>query len=168
MGQLYQLSTKDAQSTAEVADGRSLDQLFEDMFRNRTPEELAAIRAKYATEGNVLEAPKLITAKAEDMLRHYIDTVLPNGFKAQIVASSRLAAVRYQQALVAAQQKLVKQLENFDSYKVAQNLETQEWETNPKSAGFLSRAYPRLEQIKRLEFATVISGSHNDDPTWKQ
>ncbi|MBD2777195.1 type I restriction endonuclease subunit R [Iningainema sp. BLCCT55] len=153
---------------AEVADGRSLDQLFEDMFRNRTPEELAAIRAKYATQGNVLEAPKLIAAKAEDMLRHYIDTVLPNGFKAQIVASSRLAAVRYQQALVAAQQKLVTQLENFELYKVAQNLETREWETNPKSAGFLSRAYSRLEQIKRLEFATVISGSHNDDPTWKQ
>lgn len=64
--------------------GRSLDQLFEDMFCDRTPVELAAILAKYATEGNVLEAPKLIAAKAEDMLRHYVETVLSNGFKANL------------------------------------------------------------------------------------
>lgn len=97
----------------EVADGRSLDQLFEDMFQERSPEELAAIRTKYATEGNVLEAPKLIAAKATDMLRHYVSTVLPNGFKAQVVASSRLAAVRYQAAFVAAHQELVHQLETL-------------------------------------------------------
>jgi type I restriction enzyme R subunit len=143
---------------AEVADGRSLDQLFEDMFGDRTPEELAAIRAKYATEGNVLEAPKLIAAKAEDMLRHYVDTVLPNGFKAQVVASSRLAAVRYQQAFVAAHQKLVAQLENFDPNQQLSNPETE----------FLARIYPQLAQIKQLEFATVISSSNNDDPAWKQ
>jgi type I restriction enzyme R subunit len=143
---------------AKVADGRSLDQLFEDMFCDRTPEELAAIRAKYATEGNVLEAPKLIAAKAEDMLRHYVDTVLPNGFKAQIVASSRLAAVRYQEAFVAAHQKLVAQLENFSPSQQSQNLETE----------FLTRIYPRIEQIKQLEFATVISSGHNDNPAWKQ
>jgi type I restriction enzyme, R subunit len=143
---------------AEVADGRSLDQLFEDMFGDRTPEELAAIRAKYATEGNVLEAPKLIAAKAEDMLRHYVDTVLPNGFKAQVVASSRLATVRYQQAFVAAHQKLVTQLENFDPNQQLSNPETE----------FLGRIYPRLAQIKQLEFATVISSNNNDDPAWKQ
>ncbi|HLO85542.1 MAG TPA: type I restriction endonuclease subunit R [Nostocaceae cyanobacterium] len=143
---------------AKVADGKSLDQLFEDMFREYTPEELAAIRAKYATEGNVLEAPKLIAAKAEDMLRHYVETVLPNGFKAQVVASSRLAAVRYQQALVAAHQKLVAQLESFDPAQSS---------TNPE-AEFLNRVYPQLQQIKRLEFAAVISSGHNDDPAWKQ
>ncbi|MDH6100189.1 type I restriction endonuclease subunit R [Anabaenopsis sp. FSS-46] len=143
---------------AEVADGRSLDQLFEDMFRDRTPEELAAIRVKYATEGNVLEAPKLIAAKAEDMLRHYVEKVLPNGFKAQVVASSRLAAVRYQQAFVAAHEKLVTQLESFDPSQPSLNLETE----------FLTRIYPQLEQIKRLEFASVISSGNNDDPAWKQ
>ncbi|MDH6086198.1 type I restriction endonuclease subunit R [Umezakia ovalisporum] len=143
---------------AEVADGRSLDQLFEDMFRHRTPEELAAIRAKYATEGNVLEAPKLIAAKAEDMLRHYVETVLPNGFKAQVVASSRLAAVRYQQAFVAAHEKLVTQLESFDPSQPSSNPETD----------FLNRIYPQLEQIKGLKFASIISSGNNDDPAWKQ
>lgn len=143
---------------AEVADGRSLDQLFEDMFRERTPQELAAIRAKYATEGNVLEAPKLIAAKAEDMLRHYVETVLPNGFKAQVVATSRLAAVRYQQAFVAAHQKLVAQLESFDPSQPSLDPETE----------FLTRIYPQLAQIKGLEFASVISSGNNDDPAWKQ
>src|SRR5690606_28716005 len=78
---LYEGRTADA----EVADGRTLDQLFEDMFRDRTPAELEAIRRKYATKGNVLEAPKLIAAKARDMFRHYVGAILPNGFKAQVV-----------------------------------------------------------------------------------
>ena len=82
-----------------VKDAPSLDQLFEDMFRDYTPEELAVIKAKYATEGDVLEAPLLIEQKARDMLRHYAGVVLPEGFKAQVVATSRQAAVTYQEKL---------------------------------------------------------------------
>ena len=48
------------------------------------------------------KAPKLIAAKARSMLRHYTDTVLPNRFKAQVVATSRVAAVRDREALLAA------------------------------------------------------------------
>lgn len=84
---------------AGIADGRTLDQLFEDMFRDRSPAELEAIKRKYATRGHVLEAPRLIAAKARDMLRHYVDAVLPNGFKAQVVATTRRAAVLYQREL---------------------------------------------------------------------
>ena len=47
-----------------VTDADSLDQLFEDLFRDYTPEELAIIKAKYGTEGDVLDAPMLIAAKA--------------------------------------------------------------------------------------------------------
>jgi tetratricopeptide (TPR) repeat protein len=39
-----------------VKDAPGLDQLFEDLFRDYTPDELAVIKAKYATEGDVLEA----------------------------------------------------------------------------------------------------------------
>ena len=88
---LYEGRTAKARSK----DGANLDELFEDMFREHTPEELEAIKSKYATKGQILEAPELIAAKARDMLRHYVDNVLPNGFKAQVVAYSRLAAVRY-------------------------------------------------------------------------
>ncbi len=72
-----------------VKDAPSLDALFEDMFCDFTREELAVIKAKYATEGDVMEAPLLIEQKARDMIRHYASVVLPEGFKAQIVATSR-------------------------------------------------------------------------------
>jgi type I restriction enzyme R subunit len=67
--------------TAEgaVSNGRDLDQLFEDMFQDKSADELEAIKRKYATRGNVLEAPRLIDAKAGDMLRHYVEHILPNG-----------------------------------------------------------------------------------------
>ena len=44
----------------------------------------------------MLEAPLLIEQKARDMIRHYVGVVLPEGFKAQVVATSRHAAVIYQ------------------------------------------------------------------------
>ena len=75
-----------------VKDAPGLDELFEDMFRDYTADELAVIKAKYATEGDVLEAPMLIEQKARDMLRHYTSVVFPEGFKAQVVATSRDAA----------------------------------------------------------------------------
>ena len=84
-----------------VTEGRDLDEVFEDMFAERTAEELDAIKKRWATKGNVLEAPKMIEAKARDMLRHYVDGVMPNGFKAQVVATSRLAAVRYRDGIPA-------------------------------------------------------------------
>jgi type I restriction enzyme R subunit len=43
-----------------VKDGASLDDLFEDLFREHTPEELEAIKQKYATKGQIFEAPDLI------------------------------------------------------------------------------------------------------------
>ena len=33
--------------------------------------------------------------KSQDMVEHYLTHVFPNGFKAQVVATSREAAVRY-------------------------------------------------------------------------
>ena len=62
-----------------------------------TDAEQQYIMQKYATERKVLEAPKLIAAKAKDMLLHYAARILPDGFKAQVVATSREAAVIYQE-----------------------------------------------------------------------
>jgi type I restriction enzyme R subunit len=141
----------------EVADGETLDGLFEDMFRERTPQELEAIKARYATTGDVLEAEKLIAAKARDMLHHYVTTVLPDGYKAQVVAVSRLAAVRYQKAFVEAQGELVVELEAL----AAADEQTQR-------ASPLRETLPYLDRIRRLKFAAVISPYHNDPPSWRQ
>ena len=74
---------------AAVEGGGKLDEVFEDMLVDRTPEELEVIKKKYATKGHVMEATALIAAKARNMLRHYVENILPNGFKAQVVAVSR-------------------------------------------------------------------------------
>ena len=86
---LYEGRTADGR----VADGRDLDQVFEDMFVEHSQAELEQIKRKYATSGAILEAPKLIEAKARDILRHYVQHVLPAHLKAQVVAYSRRAAV---------------------------------------------------------------------------
>lgn len=159
---LYEGRTADA----AVADGRTLDQLFGDMFRERTPAEMEAIRRKYATRGNVLEARRLIAAKAEDMLRHYVSHVLPGGFKAQVVAVSRRAAVRYQGAFAAAHRRLVAALERLDPAWLERD--AYDLDGVPPEVQFLVRAHPHLETIRRLEFAAVVSEGTKKRPEWKE
>lgn len=72
---------------------------FEDLFRDRSEEELAAIKKKYGATGDILEAEQRIAAIARDLVDHYVDNILPNGFKAQVVCHSKLAAVRYRFAI---------------------------------------------------------------------
>lgn len=72
---------------------------FEDLVSDHTPEEIERIKKKYGTYGDILEAEKRIEAIATDLVDHYIDNILINGFKAQVVASSVLAAVRYKRAI---------------------------------------------------------------------
>ena len=45
------------------------------------------------------------------MLVHYFGVVLPEGYKAQVVATSRRAAVLYHEKLTAARDQLVAELE---------------------------------------------------------
>jgi len=151
---------------ASVSEGQTLDGLFEDMFKERTPEELEAIKKKYATKGNVLEARKMIAAKADNILRHYVDNILPNGFKAQLVTVSRRAAVRYQKAFASALEKLISELENLDPALILMDEDTLE-EQAPETQ-FSLRAHARLDIIRNLEFAAVISSGTNDDAVWKQ
>jgi len=150
-----------------VTEGRDLDEVFEDMFAERSAEELDAIKKRWATKGNVLEAPKMIEAKARDMLRHYVDGVMPNGFKAQVVATSRLATVRYREAFLRARDELVAEIENLDPALTTPAAIDRADELPTKTAR-LVRASARLPLVRVLDFVPVISGSHNDDPDWLQ
>ena len=87
--------------TADTAlkDKAGFEQKFEDLFRQRSPEQIEAIKKKYGASGDLLEAEKRIGAIARDLVAHYIDNILPDGFKAQVVCHSKLAAVRYQKAI---------------------------------------------------------------------
>lgn len=147
-----------------VKDAPSLDQLFEDMFRTYSEEELAVIKAKYGTAGDILEAPLLIEQKAKDMLRHYVGVVLPEGYKAQVVATSRRAAIVYREKLLAARDELVRDLEGIPAATLA--LPDHEIELLDPQPRFLVRAHALLPLIRGLDVAVVISGNHNDPESW--
>jgi type I restriction enzyme R subunit len=88
---LYEGKTADT----AINEKHEFDRKFEDLFRDLTDEEMLAVKKKYGTSGDIFEAEKRIEAIAKDMVKHYIEDILPNGFKAQVVSSSKLAAVRY-------------------------------------------------------------------------
>ena len=154
--------------TAEgaVKDGATLDGLFEDMFRHRTEEELEAIRKKYATKGNILEAPALIADKARDMLRHYVTNILPNGYKAQVVAYSRTAVIRYHVAFVEARDELLAQAAALSDHDKA--MDDEALCSKPPLTQALVQAWRYRDALCLIEFAAVMSGGNNDDPTWRQ
>jgi type I restriction enzyme, R subunit len=78
------------------------DTAFEDLFKDRSAEDLLAIKKKYGATGDLLEAENRINAIAKDLVGHYVDNILPNGFKAQVVCHSKLACIRYQNGIRAA------------------------------------------------------------------
>lgn len=152
-----------------VAGGSDLDELFEDMFTEHTADEIEKLKARYATTGAVLEAPNLIAAKAKSVLWHYVSTVLPGGFKAQLSATSRLATVRYREALLAARDGLVAQIEALPQHLVTSADDgSLDIDSLDRRKQVLVRARSHLELIRILDFVPVISSSNNDDPTWVQ
>jgi len=129
--------------TADTAlrDRAEFDARFEDLFRDRSDEELAAIKAKYGATGDILEAERRIGAIARDLVDHYVDFILPDGFKAQVVCHSKLAAVRYCKAIRAA---------------LAERLEREKL-----------RQRPNLELIRRLgllKAVVVVSADATNEP----
>jgi type I restriction enzyme, R subunit len=152
-------------TSGAIKDGASLNGLFVDMFADRTPEELEAIKKRYATKGHVMEAEQLIEAKARDMLRHYVANILPNGFKAQVVAVSRRATVRYYHAFKAAQAELVAELESLSGELLS--LDPAKVDELSVERRFLVRAHRHLDLIRELELAPVISaGTTPEDALW--
>lgn len=92
---LYEGRTADA----ALNDKYGFETRFENLFKDRSEEELLAIKKKYGATGDLLEAEQRIAAIAKDMVQHYLEHIFPNGFKAQVVCHSKLAAVRYQKAI---------------------------------------------------------------------
>ncbi len=149
-----------------IEKAEELDLVAKIEFDEYTDVEQQTIMQKYATEKRVLEAPKLIAAKARDMLRHYAATILPSGFKAQVVATSRRAAVRYQQALEQARDELVADLAALNPALL--RLDEDDFAELPRETQYLVSAFPFLDRIRTLEFAAEISHDHNDPPTWRR
>lgn len=79
--------------------GNSLDKVFEHVFADRSEEEREAIKKKYATEDALAGAPRRVEAICLDLIEHYTQFIQPNGFKAQVVATSREVAIAYKETL---------------------------------------------------------------------
>jgi type I restriction enzyme R subunit len=149
-----------------VADGTGLDDELAEMFPEMTAEEREALKRKYGTLHAILESKEVIADKANDMLRHYVENILPNGLKAQLVAISRLAAVRYQAAMTAAKDALVAAAEGLDA--AIRQLDDLELHGKPKKLRTAVRAARQLERLRAIEFATIISPDNNDPPEWRE
>ena len=148
-----------------IKDDANLDDIFEDLFRELSADELEALKQKYATRGQIFDAPLLIADKARDMLRHYVTHILPNGFKAQVVAYSRLAVVRYLDAFVAARDELLAEAAALSPED--KGLDDEALCQRPPAVQARIQAWRFRQQLAAIEFAPIISGGNNDDPAWK-
>ena len=148
---------------AAVRGASRMDDLFYRWFFDLTDDQRATLQRKYATTSKVLEAPELIAAKAKDILRHYIGAVMPDGFKGMIVATSRKACLRYYQALNAARDELIAELDEYRS-----RLTNGSRGSHDPGESFMRAAARQVDLIRALEFAPVISGDHNDPPHYKK
>ena len=128
---------------AEVSDQEGMDKAFADVFSDYNLQQRLEVLG-YGSRDAYLEAEPTIEAKAKDMVEHYLTHVFPNGYKAQVVATSREAAVRYKKHIDTALDATVTKLEK----------------SNPNGLD--------LEQLKKLQTDAVISGGHNDLPHLKE
>jgi len=136
---LYEGRTADA----ALYDKHGFETRFENLFKDRSEEELLAIKKKYGATGDLLEAEQRIAAVARDMVRHYLSNIFANGFKAQVVCHSKLAAVRYQEAIHAA---------------LAEVIVEEESKASPDNA--------YIEQLTFLKAAVVISGDGTNEAAY--
>nr|WP_244501178.1 type I restriction endonuclease [Streptomyces sp. TP-A0874] len=138
----------------KVFDKDGLDRDFADLIRDRTDDERRQLLRRWPTERDVAESRPMIRAKAEDMLEHWVTSVLPNGdFKAQVAAVSRKAAVEYHHALREARDALLAELAAFDPESVA-GIPLEEL---PRRLRYLFQAYQYRSLLRRIDFVPVIS-----------
>jgi len=125
---------------AELSDEEAANAKFEDVFSMLDVEQKAKIMGRYTWRA-YLEDENVIKDEAKDMIDHYVAHVFPNGFKAQVVTVSRLAAMRYKKAL-----------ENVLKQKID--------ELRRKNRKIV------INQLEKLKVGVVISGLPNDPPEY--
>jgi type I restriction enzyme R subunit len=129
-------------SKDKLDDKDVFDTEFEDMFQLRSIAEKEEIQRRYGTFIAYLESSKRIKAIAKDIIDHYYNDILVNGFKAQVVASSIVAAVRYKY-----------ELETAILNKIAELRESQ--------ADTLDAEL--LNQLEFLKVAAIVSSPGNNE-----
>ncbi|MFE7810526.1 type I restriction endonuclease subunit R [Streptomyces sp. NPDC057433] len=158
-------------TTAEVRDRERMDGCFEDLIEPLDDAERERVRKKYGTPSAraVAESPPLIRRKAADMLEHYVTGPLTGGFKAQVAAVSRRAAVLYRDALRDARADLLLRVAEFDKGGRREGLRGRAPETYTAEETLLLRAWQYQELLRRIDFVPVISaGAEQKDGLWRE
>jgi type I restriction enzyme R subunit len=123
-----------------IKDKKAFDDEFEDVFKKQNKEEKEEIQKRYGTMQAYLENMDRLRKIAKNLVNHYVDDILPNGFKAMVVGSSIVAAARYQ-------------------YLIAEALKDRaEVERN--------KPEPDLDLIKKIEFlkiGTIVTKQDNNE-----
>jgi len=127
-------------SKDKIKGKKAFDTGFEDMFKDQTEEEKLEIQKRYGTMQAYLENMDRLRKIAVDLVDHYIKDILPNGYKAMVVASSIVAAARYQRLIEEA---------------IAARLELEQNRDEPDQA--------LIEQIEFLEACTVVTKQDNNE-----
>lgn len=130
-------------SKDKLDDKEQFDNEFEDMFQQRSEEEKLEIQRRYGSFIAYLESKERIAAIAKDIVEHYYNDILVNGFKAQVVASSIIAAVRYKYELEIAIKNKIEELKALE----------------PED-----RDEERLTQFEFLKVAAIVSSIGNNEP----
>ena len=138
--------------------------------RRAHAEELEKLKARYATTGAVLEAPKLIAAKATlDALALRDDGASGRASRHRwrpTVDWPRSATARHFWRLATTSSPRSRVCPRTSS----RALLTAPWTSTASidARRCSSARCPQLDLIRILDFVPVISGDHNDDPTWAQ
>jgi type I restriction enzyme R subunit len=158
-------------TTAEVRDKERLDECFEDLIEPLDEDQREWVREKYGAPSAraVAESPPLIRRKAIDMLEHYVTGPLTGGFKAQVAAVSRRAAVTYRDALRDARADLLRRVAEFDRSGRREALRGKAPETYTAEESLLLRAWQFQELLRRIDFVPVISaGAEQKEGVWRE
>lgn len=161
-GAIVKILYEGREPKADIGDKTTLDALFEATFSDRSSEEREAIKRSYVTRSRVFNASQPFKEKANDILRHYVAHIMPNGFKAQIVAASRELAVEYVSALADARDQLVAEITS--NAAVLASIDPEAAIEAGGEVAFLVSALSHLDLIRKLDFAAVISAEQNDLP----
>jgi type I restriction enzyme, R subunit len=128
---------------AEVKDKRGMDARFEDVFSEYNLDERLQILG-FGARDAYLEADATIMVKAKDMVKHYVEQVFPNGFKAQVVTCSKEAAYRYRMAIKKEIKSTLADLRDSNPNKI------------------------NIDALENLSVEVVLSSGHNDPPHIKE
>ena len=130
-------------SKDKLDDKEAFDDEFEKMFESRSKEEREEIQRRYGSFIAYLESKDRIAEISKDIIEHYYNDILVNGFKAQVVASSIVAAVRYKYELEIAIQNKIAELKKLPDE---------------------TRDDKRIEQLEFLKVQAIVSSIGNNEP----